>query len=121
MTKSDEYIFANRLRRVEDVALEISSRTDLDTPYVLRQIEGWQRLRHKVPRWAETPGILFPPRIALEQCSSASAAEYKADIVRRLLLPDERDSMIDLTGGMGVDFSHLAPLFAQAIYVERQA
>lgn len=121
MTKSDEYIFANRLRRVEDVALEISSRTDLDTPYVLRQIEGWQRLRHKVPRWAETPGILFPPRIALEQCSSASAAEYKADIVRRLLPPDERDSMIDLTGGMGVDFSHLAPLFAQAIYVERQA
>ena len=121
MTKSDEYIFANRHRRVEDVALELSSRTDLDTPYVLRQIEGWQRLRHKVPRWAETPGIIFPPRIALEQCSGAGAAAYKAGIARRILAPDDCRSMIDLTGGMGVDFSCLAPLFARAVYVERQA
>ncbi|MGN1244506.1 MAG: SAM-dependent methyltransferase, partial [Alloprevotella sp.] len=51
------------------LALQLAGRTDIDVPLILRQVEGWQRLRHKVPRWADTEGVLFPPRLALEQCS----------------------------------------------------
>ena len=136
---------------LEDVALELSRRTDLDASFVLRQIEGWQRLRTKVPRWAEVEGIHFPPRLALEQCSGQPAAEYKAKVVQRLLasspppvcrgslpigfLPLDNEGSTrgvgggrglgswrwaDLTGGMGVDFSFIAPLFDHATYVEQR-
>lgn len=144
----DEYIVNNRNRRVEDVALELSRRPDLDAPFVLRQIEGWQRMRAKVPRWTEVEGIHFPPRLALEQCSGQPAAEYKAKVAERLLRPaplfsPERGeeechashttqmaeatasrskelSIVDLTGGMGVDFSFIAPLFNTRTYVEQR-
>lgn len=119
MTNTHAFIAENRHRRVEEVALEIAGRQDIDVPFVLRQIEGWQRMRHKVPRLAATEGIIFPPRIALEQCSGAAAAEYKAAVVSRLLPEGMRKRMIDLTGGMGVDFSFIAPLFHTATYVER--
>ena len=122
----DEYIVANRNRRVEDVALELSRRKDLDAPFVLRQIEGYQRMRTKVPRWTEVEGIHFPPRLALEQCSGQPAAEYKAKVVERLLASSPppnggRWRGADLTGGMGVDFSFIAPLFITRTYVEQRA
>lgn len=125
----DEYIVANRNRRVEDVALELSRRTDLDAPFVLRQIEGYQRMRNKVPRWTEVEGIHFPPRLALEQCSGQPAAEYKAAVVNCLLRAaclvrggsaSAELTFVDLTGGMGVDFSFIAPLFNTRTYVEQR-
>lgn len=115
---NDEYIAANLNRRVEDVALELSRRKDLDAAFVLRQIEGYQRMRTKVPRWTEVEGIHFPPRISLEQCSGQPAAEYKARVAERL---SGAAALIDLTGGMGVDFSFIAPLFNTRTYVEQRA
>ena len=126
----DEYIVANRTRRVEDVALELSRRKDLDAAFVLRQIEGYQRMRTKVARWTEVEGIHFPPRLALEQCSGQPAAEYKACVVSRLLRSEcpvrggsasAGPAFVDLTGGMGVDFSFIAPLFNTRTYVEQRA
>lgn len=121
----DEYIVANRTRRVEDVALELSRHPDLDAAFVLRQIEGYQRMRTKVPRWTEVEGIHFPPRLALEQCSGQPAAEYKAQVARRLLASSPppaggRWREADLTGGMGIDFSFIAPLFNARTYVEQR-
>lgn len=121
MTENDDFIVKNRHRRIEDVALQIAGRKDLDSSYVLRQIEGWQRMAHKVPKWAETEGIIYPPRLALEQCSGQAAADYKAETVKRLLKDGERHRMADITAGMGVDFCAIAPLFEGAVYVERKA
>lgn len=126
--KNSDFILENRHRRVEDVALEISRRPDLDAPFILRQIEGWQRMRAKVPRWTEVESIHFPPRLALEQCSGQPAAEYKASVISRLLQSmkeggtDEsvETTMADLTGGMGVDFSFIAPLFTKSTYIEQR-
>lgn len=115
----DEYIVANRQRRVEDLALELSRRKDLDASFVLRQIEGWQRMRTKVPRWTEVDDIHFPPRLALEQCSGQPAAEYKARVARTL--DGDHVSFCDLTGGMGIDFSFIAPLYNTCTYVEQRA
>lgn len=78
-------------------------------------------MANKVPLWAQTPGIEYPPRLALEQCSGQPAAQYKASLVKQLLPdPAQRQHLVDLTGGLGVDFSFMAPLFAQATYVEQQ-
>lgn len=100
------------------VALSLAGRSDVRAGLVLQQIEGRQRLRRKVPSWYAADGIMFPPRLSLEQCSSEATATYKRKVVERLL-PDAV-SMVDLTGGLGVDFSFLAKVFKTATYVERQ-
>lgn len=121
MTK-EEYILKNRTANVRQLALqkvpEGLSRDDMR--YCLEQIDGWQRARRKLPRWAEADGVIFPPHISMEQCSSEATAMYKAKVVASHLSSQEPTVMADLTGGFGVDFSYLAPLFAKAIYIERQ-
>lgn len=112
------------------LALLLAKRTDVDATYVLQQAEGWQRLRHKVPSWAAVDALKYPHRLALEQCSGEAAARAKANIIGRIAArlshattDKQADSLTyaDLTGGLGVDFSFIAPLFSRAVYVERQA
>lgn len=119
-TPTDSFILAHRLDRVEAVALALSKRQDVDAAFALRQIDGWQRLRAKVPAWAAVADLHYPSRLALEQCSGEAAAGYKLRVVRRLL-PQQGGTLVDLTGGLGVDFSFLARHFRKAVYVERQA
>ena len=94
----------------------------VDLRLALTQIEGRQKMRRKVPAWAAIDGLLYPPALPLEQCSGESAARYKNHVITRLL-PDAagRRVMIDLTGGLGVDFSWASRLFKTGIYVERDA
>ncbi len=105
---------------VPQLALLLSARGEADAGFLLRQAEGWQRLRGKVPSWAAADGLLYPPRLALEQCSGEEAARYKAGVAQRLLAGETEAALTDLTGGMGVDFSFIARHFARAVYVERQ-
>ena len=94
----------------------------VDLRAALQQIEGRQAAGRKLPSWAEREGLLFPPRLAMEQCSSEQTARYKQDVVRRWLAScgSSAPVLTDLTGGFGIDFSFLAPLFHRAVYMERQ-
>lgn len=83
--------------------------------FALDQIEGWQRARTKLPEWASKEGIIFPPHISMEQCSSERTAKYKSGILH------SSGTLIDLTGGFGVDFSYMAKGFGKAVYVEQQS
>lgn len=108
---------------LDKLALLLASRHEPNATHILQQVEGWQRLRHKVPLWTQTDGIEFPHRLALEQCSGQEAAEYKAKVVKRLFADCDTPqdlTMVDLTGGLGVDFSFVAKAFKKATYVERQ-
>lgn len=104
---------------VDRLALRLSARGEKNAAFIVRQVEGWQKMRLKVPTWAGQDGVVYPHRLALEQCSGETAARYKAAVAERLLAGKAR-RMVDLTGGMGVDFSFVAPLFNEAVYVERQ-
>lgn len=114
---NEDFIRKNKTFDVRTLALRKVAE-GVDLKFCLQQIEGWQLAKGKLPRWAEVEGLLFPPRLSMEQCSSERTALYKHDVVNRLL-GKERACMADLTGGFGVDFSYLAPLFNKAIYVER--
>ena len=97
---------------------------DVDLHVALTQIEGHQLARRKLPTWAATPGLLWPPRLSLEQCSSEATAAYKRTLVQKTLstlTPHPSPlTFADLTAGLGVDFVALASLFDKAVYVERQ-
>lgn len=115
---NEEFISLHREEDVRRLALTRAPE-GVDVKWCLQQIEGWQIARRKLPSWAATEGIWYPAKLSMEQCSSEETARYKRSIVERLI-PEGRTWMVDLTGGLGVDFSQLAPLFREATYVEVQ-
>ena len=126
MTTS-EFILQHRLSNPRDLALQARRYPDVDMPYALNQIQGWQTARQKLPSWAACDGVVYPPHLNMEQCSSEPTARYKQQVVRRWLTRlgagqgGAATSMADLTGGFGVDFSFTSRCFASATYVERNA
>ena len=108
---ADDDVRMLALRGVKDPAI--------DLPFALQQIQGRQTARRKLPSWAANPVIVFPPHLNMEQCSSESTALYKASLCRRLLSSTIEPSLLDLTGGLGVDFSFMQAPFRQATYIER--
>ena len=120
--KNEATIRFVREHREEDVrtlALQARRDSDVELPWALDQIQGWQTTRRKLPSWATIDGIVYPPHLSMEQCSSEQTATYKCGIVERLPLA-ERETLIDLTGGFGVDFAFMARCCSKAVYVERQ-
>lgn len=117
-----EFIQEYREKDTRQLALQSARFPDVDMPYALDQIKGWQTARRKLPTWAACAGIVYPPHLSMEQCSSEPTAQYKLNLAmewaRRV---DHASSMTDLTGGFGVDFSFTSCAFASAIYVERNA
>ena len=132
------FVRQHRTDDVRQLALQNSGKAVVNLPFVLDQIAGWQMARTKLPAYAAHEGIVYPPHLNMEQCSSEATARYKAALVSRLLAADVAHTMpaddvahtmpadkvaettlVDLTGGFGIDFSFLAPLFGKAVYVER--
>ncbi|MBQ9470135.1 MAG: SAM-dependent methyltransferase [Bacteroidales bacterium] len=95
------------------LALRLSSAPANDRAFLMGQISGHQCIRDKIPSWYGRTDLLLPPALALEQCSSERTARYKASLCAG-------QSLCDLTGGFGVDFTFMAPQFERATYVERQ-
>lgn len=67
------------------LALQSHRYPDIDMPYLLNQLTGWQTARTKLPSWAAKEDIIYPPHLSMEQCSSEQTAEYKAQLVARLV------------------------------------
>ena len=130
---TQDFIRQHQDEDVRQLAFLGSKYPEVDMPFALDQIRGRKMARVKLPRWASLEGIIYPPHISMEQCSSESTALYKAELAARLLgLPvsslasfsdfSEEIGFVDLTGGFGVDFSYIAArLGVKSMYVERQA
>ncbi len=114
-----EFVRRHRDDDVRTLALQTRRSGDVDLPCALDQIQGWQTARRKLPSWAAIDGIIYPPHLSMEQCSSQQTAIYKCGILERIPMPC-RETLIDLTGGFGVDFAFMARCCHQAVYVERQ-
>lgn len=127
-----DFIRQHQDEDVRQLAFLGSKYPDVDMPFALDQIRGRQMARTKLPRWANIDGIIYPPHISMEQCSSEVTATYKAELAARLVKNNQQNARIghslgkinflDMTGGFGVDFSYIAAqLGVNSMYVERQA
>ncbi len=130
---------------VRQLALQKNKYKDIDFDFALQQIQGRQKTRDKLPFLASIPRFVFPPSLALEQCSSEMTAKYKCFIINDILCRDtacrvsiENDTnkssqntacrvstgnhriMADLTGGFGIDTLFFSNLFETCHYVEPQ-
>ena len=75
-----EFIQEYREKDTRQLALQSARFPDVDMPYALDQIKGWQTARHKLPTWAACDGIVYPPHLSMEQCSSEPTAQYKLNL-----------------------------------------
>jgi len=111
--KTWNYIRQHADDDVRKLALQGVKDAEVDLQMALQQIAGRQTARRKLPSWAAVDGIIYPPHLNMEQCSSEQTARYKGKIA------GEGESMVDLTGGFGVDFYWISQGFRQRTYVEQ--
>ena len=111
--KTWEFVRQHANDDVRKLALQGAKDAEVDLQVALQQIAGCQTARKKLPSWAEVEGVVYPPHLNMEQCSSEQTARYKAQIAGK----DE--SIVDLTGGFGVDFYWMSQGFRQRTYVEQ--
>lgn len=86
--------------------------TDFDLKEAVQQITARQKARTKLPSWTAHPKVIFPASLSLEQSSSELTALFKARLV-------QEHTLIDLTGGFGVDAYFLGKKFDEVTYIER--
>lgn len=111
--KTWEFVRQHANDDVRKLALQGTKDAEVDLQTALQQIAGRQTARKKLPSWTEVEGVVYPPHLNMEQCSSEQTARYKSQIVGK------GESMVDLTGGLGVDFYWMSQGFSQRTYVEQ--
>jgi hypothetical protein len=85
----------------------------LDVKKLAAQIQSRQKALKKLPEWSANEKLVFPPALSVEQCSSEATAHYKAGIV-------SGNTLIDITGGMGIDCYYMSRSFSETHYFEQQ-
>jgi len=85
----------------------------LDIAFAVEQIAIRQQLRDKLPDWAVNFGLVFPSRISGEQSSSELTARYKQRFF-------SGGNLMDLTGGLGVDFFYMSQVAETAVYIDKK-
>lgn len=99
--KVQEFIAKNCGETISKLALQKNPFPDVDWTSILNQIEAKSKAKNKLPTWFSTKNIIYPSKISVEQTSSEITAAYKSELV-------SGESLIDLTGGFGVDDFYFA-------------
>ncbi|MDB4534621.1 class I SAM-dependent methyltransferase [Vicingaceae bacterium] len=84
----------------------------MDKEFILSQINGTQKAKNKLPEYYHTPNIIYPSKLSMEQCSSEKTGLYKSKIIKG-------ESLIDLTGGFGIDSFYFSKEFKTIIHIEQ--
>jgi len=105
--------FINNNLNSDTTALLLKKHPNLqvDIKVLLEQIEAKKRCKKKLPSWFKTPNIYYPNKLNIEQTSSEITAKYKASIING-------DTIIDLTGGFGVDCFYFSKQFKTITHCE---
>lgn len=106
-----KFIRENQTKDIPDLILKGSPFQNITVQELAVQIKGLKVAKKKFPELYLTTGIIYPPKLNLEQTSSEITARYKASLIKG-------DNAIDLTGGMGIDSYYLSRNFEIFIYCE---
>lgn len=88
---------------------------NVDVPLLLQQLEGRRFIANKMPSWNTfIDELVFPSHLAFQQASSEQTARYKASLL-------QIESLVDLTGGMGIDSYFFSQRVKKLVYIEQQS
>ena len=111
MMTSHQFIQQNKHKPLVEIALLLSKKPDLDKEFILHQVNGIQKAKKKLPEFYNNSEIVYPSILSMEQCSSEQTAIYKSTLIKG-------KSLIDLTGGFGVDSFYFSKKFDAVTYLE---
>jgi len=94
-----------------EIMLQSRKFPELPMRDIVVQIASRQKAKDKLPEWFGNYDLILPPKQNLEQASSEISAKFKARFVKG-------DSLVDLTGGTGVDTFYLSQNMRSTVYVE---
>lgn len=106
-----EFINAHLHHDIHDVLLKGSPFHNISISDLADQIESKKNAQKKLPSWFSNTSVYYPKKIHLEQSSSEITAAYKAGLV-------EGRSLLDLTGGFGVDTFYFAKNIRELTHCE---
>ncbi|WP_396148903.1 class I SAM-dependent methyltransferase [Flavobacterium sp.] len=107
-----EFINSSLQANISKLALSKNPFPEVDWKEIINQIVSKNKSQHKLPTWFNTDNIYYPPSISIEQTSSEITAKYKSELI-------SGTSLIDLTGGFGVDDYYFSKKFERVIHCER--
>ena len=106
-----DYISKNLSTDVFKVILKKQIFPKVTNKEIAEQISAKAKSKKKLPTYFKTPNIYFPNKVNIEQTSSEKTAEFKSKIVTG-------NTMIDATGGFGVDSMYFSKEFKKTVYIE---
>ncbi|MCB0380645.1 MAG: RsmD family RNA methyltransferase [Flavobacteriales bacterium] len=109
---SQSFIQQHKTKSLPEIALLLSKHPELDKEFIINQINGLQKAKIKLPSFYKNNAIVYPVGLSMEQCSSEQTAIYKSKLVAG-------KSIVDLTGGFGVDAYFFSKQFVETTYVEQ--
>ena len=110
-----EFIQTHAADDLNRLLLAAARYPEMDVPFLAEQIASRRQIKEKLPEWYANTALIFPAKIAAEQCSSEQTAKYK-----QLFVSDGAQTC-DLTGGLGIDSFYLSRKSSKHIYIERFA
>ena len=110
-TESQDYINSNLNSDIATLLLKGTTVDGVEIKELVEQIEAKKRCQKKLPTWFEHSNIYYPNKLNIEQTSSEVTAEYKASLLNG-------SSIIDLTGGFGVDSFYFSKRFKTVTHCE---
>jgi hypothetical protein len=112
--KIQQFISENGSVNINQLALKKNPFPEIPFTILLNQIAAKQKAKDKLPTWFHTKNIIYPEKLSIEQTSSEITAKYKASLL-------SGTSVIDLTGGFGVDDYYFSKVVKKVIHCEINA
>jgi len=109
-----DFIDSNLNTDVSKLIFKGSPFDEISIQEIAAQIESKKRAQNKLPIWFHTTSIYYPNKLNIEQTSSEITANYKANLI-------SGESLIDLTGGFGVDSYYFSKQFKKVTHCEINA
>ncbi|MDC9721760.1 MAG: RsmD family RNA methyltransferase [Urechidicola sp.] len=108
---TQKFISDNITTDISKILFKGTSFPNVTTQEIVSQIEAKKRSQHKLPIWFTTENIYYPNKLNIEQTSSEITAKYKSELI-------EGNSIIDLTGGFGIDCYYFSKRFKSVTHCE---
>lgn len=107
-----KFIEVHKNDSLNEIALLLSKQPTLNKEFILAQINGLQKAKNKIPQFYNTPDLIYPSKLSLEQCSSEKTGVYKCQLVNG-------ETLVDLTGGFGIDSFYFSKVFKTVTHIEQ--
>jgi hypothetical protein len=109
-----QFIVSNTGVDSNKLALSKNPFPEIDWKEIVNQVAARAKGKDKLPSWFNEKNIIWPSKISVEQTSSEITADFKSNLT-------SAKSLIDLTGGFGVDDYYFSKKVDRVVHCEIDA